>query len=221
MAAVAPTKQRQIRKWKTVTKSTFVDGIPYTTQYLQVRNRDIECECLSTCDCQWDGSYDVSCPCLIDNQECKNCGACESILSKGEADNQQISRLGLNPKKTNFRWLNDKMGYSLVMEEDWTAGEALIGWAGHVTLEGDVPKDHKVYVVGMGDWEFELKKDHGQYKKGTIFKGKWAMDCTDIGTDANLINSTCGHNNVTTLIVMVVGLPIPVAFGKKAGKAGL
>ena len=71
-----------------------------------------------------------------------------------------------------------------------------------------------------------LRNAYGQNKwvrntKGTIFKGKWAMDCTDIGTDANLINSTCRHNNVTTLMVMVGGLPIPVAFGNKAGKAGL
>ena len=220
MAEEAANK-KEMRKWKTVSQSIFLNGIPYTNQYLKLMKHDTDCDCDAYCDCQWNPPDPPSCGCIIDNKECKNCDGCASALTKGHADNQQISRLGITPKKTSVTWLNEQMGHSLVMEEDWKAGDALIGFAGHVILDADVPEEHQVYVIDLGSWEFELQQDYKEYKKGRIFKGKWSMDCTNIGTDANFINSTCGNNNAKTYTQIVGGLPTPIAFAAKAGKSGL
>ena len=221
MAEAAAESPQQPRKWKSVTQSMFLGEIPYTNQNLQLMGYDVDCSCVATCDCEYDPPNIPSCECIGENKECVGCEGCDAALAKRGLDNRQISRLGLTPKQTSIRWLNEQMGHSLVMDEDWKAGEALIAFAGNIILHENVPADHKVYVLDLGSWEFKLKKDYGEYKKGKIFKGKWSMDCTDIGTDANFINSTCGNNNVDTFTQIVGGLPTPVAFGAKSGKAGM
>ena len=181
-----------------------------------------KCECDASCYCHWNAEELGECPCVQDNRECKSkCKGCKKVLKQGVSDNRQIQRGGLTPKKTRIDWLNAKMGHSLVSEESFKSGDALIGFAGNVILDKDVPEEHTVYVLSLGYWKFKLKKDYGDYKKGKIFQGNWKMDCTEMGSDANFVNSTCGHNNARTYTVLIQKIPVPVMYAIKDGGQGL
>ena len=203
------------RTWKNTTQSVLKGEIPFTSEYIKTIGAEI-CECDAKCHCHWTGDEVGECPCVVGNRECKlKCKGCKKVLKQGLSDNRQIQRGGLTPKKTRVDWLNEKMGHSLVSQESAKSGDALIGFAGNVILEKDLPEDHTVYVLSLGYWKFKLKKDYGNYKKGKVFKGNWIMDCTEIGSDANFVNSTCGHNNARTYTVLIKRIPTPVLYAIK------
>ena len=214
-----------VRKWRKSTKSVLNGIIPYTPEYIKLirdKKSDFDCECEADCNCHWTPEVVPSCDCLLNNQECQgSCAGCDGVMQEGLSDNRQIQRNGLTPKQTKPVWLNDKMGHSLVICEDFKAGDALICFAGNIILESTRPPDHQVYVVNLGHHKFKLLKDFGGYQEGEIFEGEWSMDSTDFGTDGNLINSTCGNNNAQAYTQIVCGLPIPVVYAEKDGKKGL
>ena len=221
MAAELSTDLSVARKWTTTKESLFQGKIPFNDNYFKVLNIDLECNCDSNCECHWDAGQ-ANCACMWTNVECDaSCAGCDEVLSKGLSDNRQISRLGVTPKKTDAKYLNQQMGYSMVLQEDFKAGDCLVGFTGNVILEKNLPQGHNIYVVSMGKLKLKLKKAHGNYEKGKIFEGEFVMDCTDFGTDANLINSTCNNNNAEAYTMIVKGVPIPAIFAKKDGKKGL
>ena len=210
------------RTWKRVQESTFLGDIPYTPEFLQVLNWK-PCECTEECTCHWYGeNKGTQCACMADNRECEfeKCKGCERVRGERLTDNTSIQRLGLVPNSTKHEFISDKMGYTLRMEQSIKSGELMIAFAGNIVLENELPLDHVKYSVAVGDWSFRLRKDYGTFIKGKLFKGIFAMDCTDKGTDANFINGTCSHNNAQAYVVVVNGLPIPAVYATKDGKAG-
>ena len=212
------------RSWTSTTQSLFQGAIPYTPEYLEVVGIS-PCKCPEDCNCHWDPEQkEISCECVAGNEECgAGCQACNKACMNGVSDNRQVSQNQLIIRQTQYEYLNAQMGYSLKIhpDEDIKAGDAIIGFAGNVLLSDQVPTNHTTYVVSLGRWKFRLKKDYGGVKAGTLYEGEWVMDCTDYGTDANFINSTCNNNNTQAYVVIVRRLPIPMVYAKNNISGGL
>ena len=212
------------RSWRSVEQSLFQGAIPYTPEYLEVVGIS-PCKCPENCNCHWDPEEkEISCECVADNKECgAGCKGCLKLCMNGVSDNRQVSTNHLIIRGTEYEYLNNQMEYSLKIapNEDVKAGDAIIGFAGNILLSDQVPTNHTTYVVSLGTWRFRLKKDYGGVKAGTYYEGEWVMDCTDLGTDANFINSTCNNNNAQAYVVVVRRLPIPVVYAKEHISGGL
>ena len=211
------------RSWKDTNQSTFLGVIPYNAEYLALR-KGKACKCKDSCECEfnWKGMT-TDCQCMTHQFECLlNCKSCAKVREKGLNDNTQVQRLGLQPKATTRVWAGEIMGNSLVIQEDFKEGDALIGYVGNVIPRKQLPQDHKEHVLELHGWSFKLKKDCGEYKKGRAWKDDaWVMDCCEIGCNANYVNSTCVNNNATVYTTVVGRLPQPIVYAHTDGKSGL
>ena len=212
------------RSWTDTKQSTFLGEIPYTAEYLAITKGKV-CKCAESCGCHHDWKTTKSdCNCMNAQSECAtNCKSCANLRKQGKPDNTQMQRFGggMEPTETKRLWTG-RMGDSLVIQQDFKAGEALIGYVGNVVRRKQLPQDHHHHVITLDKWAFKLKKDIGEHKKGKTWRDDvWVMDCCGIGNDANYINSTCGNNNATLYVSVVGRLPHPIVYASKDGKSGL
>ena len=128
------------RIWAASPHTTLYE-IPVTAHYIECvreikekNNREVDygavCECKNgNCDCRWHDGGGNACPCmLVWGSECKSCCVpCSRLTARGQLDNRQIRRTigGLQTKKTKVIKINNELGWSVVVDEDFKNGELL------------------------------------------------------------------------------------------------
>lgn len=190
-------------------RSLFLRKIPMIPELLQSRfishskTTKHTCKCDSNCLCHRDGSSFSSCPCIVDGaMNCDyNCLGCINVTNKGFSDNRQIR----NGEIININY--EKVTGGIVTKEDVTAGDYLLEFIGEVVPANEASNGrYEENVRDLGEIEFELMQNYGEFTKGHKWRGKWVLDSSKHYNDGNYIKYTCNNNNSACYIVSVDGL---------------
>jgi len=222
------------KTWADSLNSFFLDkldGMPYDPHYLEIVWDDLDlrggyagkCRCTSSCQCAWTPEMkQVPCVCGRNDAECAmECEGCDRALNEGKNDNRQNGIKGVNCIKTTVIDAGYPLGKSLVADEPFKKGDALVRFTGHVIRDSHVREDESRYALDVGAFTIRVKRAWMYNNQGDEHTANWVMVSTVIGSNANRAKESCSNNNCMPYIVFINGLPHPVLYALKDGVAGL